>query len=254
MGTQSLSPTVTIKEPQVRQGGGGRPPVDTPPGWGGGGGRPDGSPNYGERLRRYRLGLAVGLASVIMLFVSFTSAYIVRQGLASWDPTTGNYVRDWQRLHLPLALLILNTAILIASSVTIELARRSAAQRVVLAPVTALPGIAEGRQRPVPWLALTVVLGVGFLLGQAMAWRSLHLHGMLISSTPSSSFFYVLTATHALHLGGGLIALLYAGLISTAWFAKPVETRRIVVDITAWYWHVMALLWIYIFALLALAG
>jgi cytochrome c oxidase subunit 3 len=196
----------------------------------------------------------VGLASVIMLFVSFTSAYIVRQGLGTWDATSGNYVRDWQRLQLPMGLLVLNTLLLAASSVTIELARRGAAQKAVLAPVTAMPGISEGRQKPLPWLAITTVLGLGFLLGQAMAWRALQLHGALISSSPSSSFFYVLTATHALHLGGGVIALLYAGVISTALFSKPLETRRIVVDITAWYWHAMALLWIYIFALLALAG
>jgi cytochrome c oxidase subunit 3 len=253
MGISFLSPSLTVKEPKL--GSGGRPPVDrSRGGWGDSGGRGDGAPDYGDRLRRYRLGLAVGLASVVMLFVSFTSAYIVRQGLGTWDQTTGAYVRDWQTLHLPLQLLLLNTAILLASSFCIEMARRTAARQVVLAPVTAIPGISEGRQRRLPWLGLTLVLGFGFLLGQYLAWHALQLRGMLITSGPSSSFFYVLTGAHALHLAGGLIALLYAAAISLPLFRKPIETRRIVIDVTAWYWHVLALLWIYIFALLALAG
>jgi cytochrome c oxidase subunit 3 len=254
MGTTSLSPTLTVKDPKVRTGGSGRPPVDRSYGGGGGGGRGDGAPNSGERLRRYRLGLAVGLTSVVMLFVSFTSAYIVRQGLGTWDPATSSYTRDWHAIPLPMALLLVNTVILLASSIAIEKARRQAAERVVLADVTALPGISEGWTKPVPWLAISIVLGIGFLFGQALAWHQLMARGLDISAGPSSSFFYVLTGTHAVHLFGGLIALLYAGLISTSMFAKPEQTRGIVVDVTAWYWHVMALLWLYIFALLALAG
>ena len=56
---------------------------------------------------------------------------------------------------------------------------------------------------------------------------------------------------HAIHLAGGILALLYSAV--TSLLRKPVEARRIVVDITAWYWHFMALLWIYIFALLEIA-
>jgi cytochrome c oxidase subunit 3 len=72
-----------------------------------------------------------------------------------------------------------------------------------------------------------------------------------MSTTPSSSFVYLLTGMHAIHLAGGVLALAYAG--TTAMLRRPLETRRIVVDITAWYWHFMALLWLYIFALLAIA-
>ncbi len=252
MGIASLSPTLTVKEPKL--GGTGRPPVDRSFGGGGDGGRGDGAPDHRERLRRYRLGLAVGLASVVMLFVSFTSAYIVRQGLGTWDAATNAYVRDWHAIPLPLALLILNTIILIASSVTLEKARRQAAERVVLEPLTSLPGISEGPVKPAPWLAISIVLGLGFLLGQGLAWHQLVARGLDISASPSSSFFYVLTGAHAVHLMGGLVALLYAGAISTRILAKPVETRRIVVDVTAWYWHVMALLWLYIFLLLTLSS
>jgi cytochrome c oxidase subunit III len=62
---------------------------------------------------------------------------------------------------------------------------------------------------------------------------------------------YLLTGMHALHLLGGVIALLYAGTITL--MRKPVDSRRVVIDVTSWYWHFMALLWIYIFALLEFA-
>ncbi len=77
--------------------------------------------------------------------------------------------------------------------------------------------------------------------------------GFFLSSTPSSSFFYVLTGMHALHLAGGILALVYA-LAVTSLGARNLERRRIVVDVTAWYWHFMAGLWIYVFALLKFAS
>jgi hypothetical protein len=72
-------------------------------------GRGDGSPDYGSRLRRARLGLAVAIAPIVMLFVSFTSAYIVRQGLPTLDEKTNTYVRDWIPVNLPIALFLVNT-------------------------------------------------------------------------------------------------------------------------------------------------
>jgi len=93
------------------------------------------------------------------------------------------------------------------------------------------------------------VLGLGFLAGQVLVWRILVEHRVLVNSSPGSSFAYLLFATHAVHLAGGVIALLYAGAAS--WLLhKPVEAQRIVVDVAAWYWHFMALLWIYILVLL----
>ena len=246
--------TPTVTHPKPRLGGGDRGPVTRYPGGGGGDGRNggDSAPNYGERLRRYRLGLCVGLTSVIMLFVAFTSAYIVRQGLGTWDYKTNTYQLDWKTIPLPKMLLVINTLLLIGSSVTMELARRKAARDAVLAPVVAMPGISAGRERGVPWLGVTVALGLGFLAGQLLAWKELARRGLYISTTPSSSFFYVLTGAHGLHLAGGVIALLYAA--STSLLRRPMETRGIVVDVTAWYWHFMGILWIYIFALLYLAG
>ena len=112
----TLSPTVAVKYPQTRHGGGsGAPPTH---GNGGGDGRgANGSPDYGERLRRARLGLVVGLTPVIMMFVSFTSAYIVRKGLPTVDPRTNTYVHDWLSVNIPWGLLLVNTVILLISSV-----------------------------------------------------------------------------------------------------------------------------------------
>jgi len=69
-----------------------------------------------------------------------------------------------------------------------------------------------------------------------------------LATSPSSSFFYLLTGSHAVHLAGGVIALIVAAI--TSLLHRPVEARRIVVDVTAWYWHFMAVLWVYVFALL----
>jgi cytochrome c oxidase subunit 3 len=94
-------------------------------------------------------------------------------------------------------------------------------------------------------------MGSAFLVGQWMAWRELHVRGFFLDTNPSSSFVFVLTIAHALHLAGGMIALLWAA--GSSLLHRAIESRRIAIDITAWYWHFMAVLWIYIFLLLGLA-
>ena len=98
---------------------------------------------------------------------------------------------------------------------------------------------------------MTIALGLLFLFGQWMAWKQLAANGFYVATTPSSSFVYLLTGAHAVHLMGGVLALLVAGLFVL--LRRPVTTRSIVVDVTGWYWHFMAALWVYIFALLELA-
>jgi len=240
----TFSSPVSIEVPKAGQGGGGtRPPVHG----GDGDGPGDGSPDYGQRLRRVRLGLAIGLTSVTMIFVSLTSAYVVRRGLPTLDEHSNTYVRDWIPVDLPLLLLLANTALLLVSSITAELARRQVTRQAALAPVRSIPGVSLGEGEGFPWLGVTVVLGGGFLIGQWMAWRELANRGFYLATSASSSFVYLLTATHAVHLAGGILVLLYA--VSVSLLRKPVEERRIVVDVTAWYWHFMFLLWLYIFGL-----
>jgi cytochrome c oxidase subunit 3 len=242
--------TYSPSNPVDHVGHGHKPPV--PPAHGGDDGRGGGDvPNYGARLRRARLGLICGIATVCMVFVSLTSAYLVRQGLPTFDGASNSYVRDWGRVDLPWLLLAINTAILLVSSVTMELARRKAAVQAALAPLRSIPGVSLGNEISFPWLGITVLLGISFLAGQWLAWGELHARGFFVDTNPNSSFVFLLTIAHAVHLCGGMIALFWAA--STSLLHRPVEARRIVVDITAWYWHFMAVLWVYVFALLGFA-
>ncbi len=229
----------------------GQKPPAPPAGGAGDEGRGDDGPSYGARLRRARLGLICAIATVGMVFVSLTSALIVRRGLPTFDDASRTYFRDWGGVQLPWVLLAINTAILLLSSLTMEGARRGIARRAALAPVQSIPGVSLGSERSFPWLGVTVILGFGFLVGQGMAWADLRSRGFFVNTNPDSSFIYLFTGAHALHLAGGIVALLWAGITSLQ--HKPIEGRRIVVDVAAWYWHFMGLLWIYVFALLAFA-
>jgi cytochrome c oxidase subunit III len=247
----TLTPTIGKPAPQPKTGGGGRD-LGPPPDLGGGGGRGgDNFFNYGQRLRRARLGLLLATAPIITLFVVLTLVYLVRRETVVLDPSGLHYINQWKPVTLPLRLLLANTLVLLLSSVTVELARRQITLQSALAPLRSIPGITLGREFQFPWLASTLVLGMAFLGGQWLAWRSLAAHGFFVATSPRSSFIYVLTATHAVHLLGGLVVLLYTSTVSM--LNKSVESRRIVVDVTAWYWHLMLLLWIYVFAFLWVA-
>lgn len=244
----ALSSPPAVEKPKSGHGSGGV----HPPAYGGGGdhGPGDGSSDYGRRLRRAKLGLILGIASISVLFVTVTAVFFLRHAALVPDPRTGAYVPEWLPAELPLRLLLLNTLVLLLSSGTMELARRSLAREMVLAPVRTIPGIALDQEHGVPWLPITIVLGLLFLGGQWVAWDAVRSHGFHVSSVGLSPFFYLLTGAHAAHLSVGIFALLYSAAISL--LSRPVEHRRIVLEIATWYWHFMGLLWIYIFALLAL--
>src|SRR5713101_91415 len=237
----SYTPTVSIDAPRTCTGGNGHLPPR----------RYDaddfGPPSFDVRLRRARLGLVVGLTGIAMIFISFTSAYIVRQGLPTLDPRTNVLLHDWFPVPLP-KLMLINTAVLLVSTFTMELARRQAARNAAVAQLAAIPGVSVDADEKVSWLALTVVLGLSFLAGQWMVWRELAASGFYVSSSPSSSFVYLLTGMHGVHLFGGVVALLTAGVASLQ--RRPADSQSIVLDVTGWYWHFMAFLWVYILCLL----
>lgn len=221
-----------------------------PPAYGGGGGRDpgDGAPDYEHRLHRARLGLLLGVVSITGLFVTITVILFLRQSNIAFDSVTQSYVRIWKPVTLPVRLLLWNTLVLLVSSLTVEMARRSSAREILMAPVHAIAGIAPEKGWRIPWLALTVILGLCFLVGQWMAWVAVRAHGFHITTAGMSPFFYLLTGAHALHLAVGILVLFYAVVISL--LRSSLEHRRIVIEIAAWYWHFMGVLWIYIFALL----
>jgi cytochrome c oxidase subunit 3 len=207
------------------------------------------SPDFATRLRRARLGIIVALTAVVMIFVSYSSAYVVRQGLPTLDPRTGTLVRDWLPLQLPNFLLV-NTLILLVSTITMELARR---QSLRIATAGASEPVTRARLETdrMPWLALTAILGLSFLAGQWLVWSELAARGFYVATSPSSSFFYLLTGVHGIHLFGGVLALLAAGAATL--LHKSEVSAAVVVDATAWYWHFMTVLWVYILCLLEFA-
>ena len=168
----------------------------------------------------------VFVAAVCMTFAALTSALVVRKGGAV----------EWRHFTLP-SILYLNTAILLASSVTLEISRRRVA--------SFMGGLNAAAVSPARWLYATLALGFLFLAGQYLAWRELSAQGLFLATNPSSSFFYVFTAMHALHLSGGLYAM-----IRVIRKLNHHTLRRVTMDATAHYWHFMDVLWIYLLVLL----
>ena len=243
-----MSPT---RIPRTTTGGGGRGPISREPrGGGGGGGRGDGDhlPDYREQLRKYRLGLYFTLVPISMLFVLLSIVFVARRAGERYDVWTGRFISDWIPVTLPHKLLLFNTLILLVSSLTIERARRAAALDAALVPASNIPGIVPIRESAIRWVHATAFLGGCFLSGQWVAWRQLAVRGFSFNSGPASTFVYLLTGSHAVHLVGGVLVLIYASLGRL--LRRPLESRRIAIDITAIYWHFMAALWVYIFALL----
>ena len=141
--------------------------------------------------------------------------------------------KHWVSIPLP-HILYANTAVLLLSSLTIEFARSSLR--------------ADRSERCIRWIFATLLLGLAFVGGQIVAWRELIFRGLYLASNPGSFFIYLITATHGLHLLGGII-----GLASVGFFLSRL-TRKVrqqtAVDAIALYWHFMDGLWVYLLTLL----
>lgn len=181
---------------------------------------------YGPHERASTSGIWVGVFAITMSFAAFTSALFVREGTA-----------DWTHLSLP-PVLYFNTVLLLASSFTLERARKSFT-----------PGMfadLEAHRKASAWVLLTLLLGLGFCVGQFRAWQDLRAEGIYLATNPNSSFFYLLTFLHAVHVLVGILVLVYlAGRL----MASHTAFRRSLFENTAVYWHFMAVLWIYLLLL-----
>jgi cytochrome c oxidase subunit 3 len=208
--------------------GGGGGGGSLPPAGGNGGGDGGGGGKKPERSqpssKRYFTGIAIGIVSILMFFMALASAFLVRKG------TSG----DWVPVRIP-TLLWINTAVLLISSGTLELARKRLAK-------------GDGAGFKTYW-TLTATLGVGFLIGQIVAWRQLDRQGIYLASNPASSFFYIFTGAHALHLIGGIVAL---GYVARRNFSQANVTRSVAAEVTSYYWHFLDALWLFLLALLYL--
>jgi cytochrome c oxidase subunit 3 len=196
---------------------------------GGSGGSDRGDGAEGFSPDKARIGMWVALAAILMMFTALTSAYIIRAGLSD----------DWRPIKLP-PLLWLSTALIVASSFSFEAARKS---------------LKRGKELlSKRWLLLTLLLGLGFLVSQLFVWRHLVGAGVYMASNPHSSFFYVLTGVHGVHLIGGVAALSFLmfsmGRRRHEKYAE--QKRQSAAGVVGLYWHFMDGLWIYLFLLLFL--
>jgi cytochrome c oxidase subunit 3 len=221
----------TVDDLEITSSGGtgGRSSAGPPEGGGGGRGGGDGDAQPAPRPRGvsgrvYFTGIWLALAAILMFFMSLVSAYIVRKG-------TGG---DWRPVALP-RILWLNTAVLLLSSWALEASHRAWERE----DAKAFRG----------WWATATGLGVMFLAGQWVAWRGLAAAGVYLATNPSSSFFYLLTAAHGLHLAGGLAALVY---VLTRDWVRLRASGGVAAEVAGIYWHFMDGLWVFLLLVLTL--
>jgi len=173
--------------------------------------------------RRYHTAILLAIVSITIFFMALTTAFLVLK--------TG---QDWVPAELP-PVIWLNTIVLLASSATMELSRHRLSA-----------GDVRGFRN---FWQLTTALGVLFLVGQLLAWGQLVAQGVFVASNPASSFFYIFTAAHGIHLLGGVCALMYV-LVHA--FKRTEAPRALAAEVTSYYWHFMDGLWVFLVALLYL--
>jgi cytochrome c oxidase subunit III len=171
-----------------------------------------------------RSGVWVAIFAITMSFMAFTSALFVREGTAV----------DWTHLTLP-PILYVNTVVLLLGSLTLVMASRIVNAQVLL----------DSREvkTVMGWLLATLALGALFIVGQYIAWTQLAAQGLYLATNANSSFFYVFTGMHILHLLGGIAALVY---VVGQLVGSHTTFRRTSFHNTAIYWHFMGVLWVYL--------
>jgi len=233
---------------------GGKPPLDRRPTGGGGSGDDDEWKRMGrsgprELLHRFRRMVLFVLAGDMMFFLPLAVLFFAHQGTGHFDARTQEFIGDWHPVQLP-PILFLNTAVLLLSSLTMEIARRHIFHELDV--VEEWLGLGRpALRRTLPWLAATLALGSLFVAGQWAAWLQLTAQGYAFDkwATPAIYFFYIITGIHAVHLVLGMLML--CGCLGALGILRKVEYRQIAVDSISWYWHTMGILWIALFGLLA---
>jgi cytochrome c oxidase subunit 3 len=169
--------------------------------------------------------LWIGIVSIVMLFAGLTSAYVVRA-------QNGN----WQVFELP-PILIISTAVIITSSLTMMLA-----QRAIKKDNYTLTSL---------FLFLTLILGFSFFYTQVQGWKQLSQEGIYFAgkySNASGSFLIIIAFLHLAHMIGGLIALFVS--LTKALLKKYSAADSLGIELTAIYWHFLDILWVYLFLFL----
>ena len=177
-----------------------------------------------KRIHPHKFTLWVGLASIVMMFAGFTSAYIVKR----------NQV-NWVTFDLP-RMFWYSTVVIIASSICLWMAQKAFATREMLKYRYLVVG--------------TLVLGVLFIVLQVLGFSQLWANGITLTKNVSFSFLYIIVGLHALHLVGGIIALIV--LFIKAFSSKIRNYNIVPKEVMSTYWHFVDFLWIYLLIFLIL--
>ena len=175
-----------------------------------------------KRIHPHKFTLWVGIGSILMMFAGLTSAYIVKRNQAGW-----------QTFELPM-LFWYSTATIIASSVTMYMALQSFRQREM------------AKYRSL--VTVTLLLGVLFIVLQALGFQQLWNKGIRLNGNVSYSFLYVIVGLHAAHVIAGLIALVIT--FAKAFGRKTRSYDVVPVEMMNTYWHFVDVLWIYLLVFL----
>jgi cytochrome c oxidase subunit 3 len=171
-----------------------------------------------KRIHPHKFTLWVGMASIIMMFAGLTSAYIVKRSAPNWE-----------EIETP-KLFVFSTIAMLASSLTVQTALRAFKQRNM------------SRYRVL--LATTAVLGLLFVALQWYGFRWMWAHGVTFKGASQGQFLYIIVGLHALHVIGGIIALLIMTL--QAYFSSRRNYNSVPVEVAAMYWHFVDALWLYL--------
>ncbi len=174
-----------------------------------------------------KFALLVGCASMMMMFVAFTSALIVRQA-------QGN----WLEFQMP-SVFYISTAVIVTSSITLHLAYTAF-----------LRGSELGYKG---LLIVTAILGVVFVYLQYNGWLQMNADGIFLDGNPSGSFVYVITAAHAGHLIAGIATVIMALIHAFVLPYKVTPRRKNRFQLVLWFWHFVDFLWVYLLILFLMA-
>ena len=172
-----------------------------------------------KRIHPHKFTLWVGLASIIMMFAGLTSAYIVKSN----EP-------KWTALDLPIVFWY-STAVMLISSLTAQMS------------VTAFKDRQMGKYRRL--ITITAILGLLFVLLQVAGFFTLWNSGITLKGSGAAQFMYVIFSLHALHVVGGVIALLI--MFFKAFSGTVRNYNAVPVEVVSTYWHFVDILWIYLF-------
>jgi cytochrome c oxidase subunit 3 len=181
-----------------------------------------------SKINPQKVALWIAIASMVMVFGAFTSAYIVRRA-------AGN----WLEFKLP-DVFFVSTAVILLSSITLHLS---------------YTGFKAGNEKRYKvMMIVTALLGLAFVVLQYKGWEALNEIGATFTVNPSSSFIYVISGLHAAHVLGGIAALGVALVHAFVLPYKPTLRRRQRFELVVQYWHFVDLLWVYLIIFFMLNG